>query len=401
MKVLLAHPGTQYAPHLARELAERGRLFRYWTGLAFSNSGWSGKVFEWLPLSLKGRVANRMISIPSRLLRTMPLSDFRSRSAIASFESESAFFVRNRCFQEAIPTSEIKASGAVIGFDTSSWLLGERARALGRKFILDQSIGHPVSKEATYGELRNRFPEWSNSAREKSYKLLAVELQEHDLADLIVVPSEFVKSTLVEQGVDANKIRLIPFGTDLEMFHPPVSRMGGDDGNPVRFLFVGGLSARKGLPILIEAWKSLNLKDAELLLVGPGVIPPAAHANLPSSIKLLGHKGRNAVANIMRKSDAFVFPSFFEGLAQVQIEAMATGLPVIGTYESGAGGLVEHGRNGLIVTAGNQEELADAIATLAMDHCLRHRMQAQALKQRESLSWGIYGDRWARLLENL
>ena len=401
MKVLLAHPGTQYAPHLAREMALRDCLFRYWTGFAFPKEGWRGKLFESLLPAVRARAGNRMISISGQLLRTQPILDFRSRNAIASSGSEAAFFERNRKFQQAIPISEIRACDAVVGFDTSSWLLAGRARALGRRFILDQSIGHPVAKERTFEQLRARFPEWSGSACEKSGNLLAFERQEHDLADVIVVPSGFVKQTLVEEGVSAEKIRLIPFGTDLGLFAPPESRSGGADGNPVKFLFVGGLTARKGVPVLLTAWKQLGLSDAELWLVGSGEIPSSELAGLPSNVKVLGPKGRQEVSSLMQRSDVFVFPSFFEGLAQVQIEALATGLPVIGTLESGAGDLVKDGHNGLIVPAGNVAALAHAILTLASDHQLRLRMQTAAIGNRDELGWTVYGDRWAALLATI
>lgn len=350
------------------------------------------------PTGVRARLENRVVNIPGTQLRTLPLLDWRARKAARSIGDEAAFFERNRRFQEAVPDSEIHDADVMIGFDTSAWLLGRRARKARRKFILDQSIGHPVAKERVFENLRQRFPTWTTSAPKKSAEIQAVEREEHELADAIVAPSEFVKRTLVTEGVSAEKIHIIPFGTDLAVFHPPEKRDGGRDGKPVVFLFVGGVSARKGVPVLLAVWRLLDLTDVELWVVGSGSLPADESAKLPATVKILGPKSRNKVAALMRAADVFVFPSFFEGLAQVQIEALATGLPVIGTHESGAGGLVKSGENGEIVPAGDEQALADAMRRLAMDHKLRHRLQTASLAKREELAWNIYGDRWAALL---
>ena len=258
-----------------------------------------------------------------------------------------------------------------------------------------------MAKERIFSGLRQRFPDWSVSVPQKAPEMVATEQEEHALADLVVVPSEFVKQTLVENGVDEGKIRVIPFGTDLDLFHPPKQREGGQSGRPVVFLFVGGLSARKGLPVLLAAWRRLGLTDAELWLAGSGTLPDGESALLPANVKILGPQERPQVAALMRAADVFVFPSFFEGLAQVQIEALATGLPVIGTCESGAGGLVKNGVNGEMTPAGDEHALADAMRRLATDHELRRRMQAAALEQRLELGWTLYGERWAALVATI
>jgi glycosyltransferase involved in cell wall biosynthesis len=211
------------------------------------------------------------------------------------------------------------------------------------------------------------------------------------------VPSDFVKQTLVAEGVDESKIRIIPFGTDLTLFHPPEKR----GGKTVVFLFVGGLTARKGLPVLLEAWRKLALPDAELWLAGSGSLPMSESASLPPTVKMLGPQGRQEVASLMRQADVFVFPSFFEGLAQVQIEAQATGLPLIATHEAGAADLIQEGTTGFLIRAGDMEALAVRIQRLAQDASLRQQMQQSALVARDRLSWRIYGTRWSTLLKEI
>ena len=74
--------------------------------------------------------------------------------------SEAIFHRRNEHFQRCIPDTDLKRSKVVVGFDTSSWLIARRVKMLGGKFVLDQSIGHPLEKERIFTELRERYPAW-------------------------------------------------------------------------------------------------------------------------------------------------------------------------------------------------------------------------------------------------
>lgn len=396
-RVLLAHPGTQYAPHLAVELERHRLLARFWTGFAISGQSWMNDMLQALPARFRKPLERRRVALPSARLRTRPWLDWRARRAARLVGEEAAFFERNRRFQEAIPDAELSAAGVVVGFDTSSWILARRARKLGRRFLLDQSIGHPAAKERAYEAIRRAYPAWNTSIPHKAEALVAAEREEHALADVIVVPSRFVRRTLVEEGVDPAKVRVIPFGTDIGLFQPGPAKNEGPDSKVV-FLFVGGVTARKGVPVLLEAWRQWHPQRAELWIAGPGTMPAAELARLPSSVKLIGVQGRPEVAALMQQTDVFVFPSFFEGLAQVQIEAQAAGLPLIGTVESGAEELIHEGRTGSLVPAGDVAALEAAMRRLATDRALRLEMRNQAMAGRECLSWQHYGDQWARLV---
>lgn len=398
IRVLLAHPGTQYARHLATELQARGCLHRFWTGLVLPEFGWIGSLLRLCPSILGKYFSNRIaIGLPGSRVRNLPLIELRARRALSSHDAEAVYFKRNNDFQEAIPDSEIQGADVVVGYDTSSWILARRAKDLGKCFILDQSIGHPAEKEKVFEGLRGRFPGWSTSVPKKDRVLLECEREEHDLADLIVVPSDFVKETLILEGVNAAKIRVIPFGTNLGLFHPPHETKAAEREKTV-FLFVGGLTARKGVPVLLEAWRRLSLDHDELWLVGCGEIPAGERQTLPTTVKLLGQKSPAEVASLMRQADVFVFPSFYEGLAQVQVEAMASGLPVISTREAGASGLVKEGINGFIVPAGDADALAGRMRQLAADPSLRLQMRQAAVTCRDELSWRVYGQKWADML---
>ena len=338
--------------------------------------------------------------IPGEKLRLHPLGELWGllRANLNPTSSESILHDRNERFQRSIPDADFERSDVVVGFDTSSWLIADRVKALGRKFVLDRSIGHPIAKERIFSELRERYPEWASTVPRKTATHIEEEEAEHYLADLIVVPSSFVSETLISQGVPRAKIRVVPFGTDLEVFNPSESRHSLD---AVIFLFVGAISARKGVPTLLEAWRTVPMPNAELWLVGRGRLPKYEAARLPASVRVFGSQSREKVAELMRTADVLVFPSFFEGLAQVQIEALASGLPVIATKESGAEELVHDGRNGFMTPAGDTAALANRIERLGTQRELLAEMRQTVLSERDRLSWSVYGDRWSRALDEL
>jgi glycosyltransferase involved in cell wall biosynthesis len=397
--VLVAHPGTQYSTHLATQIERVGRLAEFHTEFAVASENQLTIGAGWLPGRLYAALQNRTArGVPSGKIHNHGLGSLIDLTRLVGLHpaNEISLHERNEKFQRKIPEDSLARAEVVVGFDTSSWFLAQRVKNLRRKFVLDQSIGHPLVKERVFESIRERFPAWSASIEKKQASHIREEILEHQLADVIVTPSRFVQATLMSEGVIEHKIRVIPFGTDLDVFRPSASeRMAG----PTIFLFVGSISARKGVPVLLEAWLASGLGNAELWLVGPGDIPEGV--TKADSVRLLGRKSRLEVAELMRQADAFIFPSFFEGLAQVQIEALASGLPVIGTIESGCEEIVTDGVNGFVVKAGDVAAIAELIRRMADDPSLVGFMRKVAIKDREKLSWTHYGDRWGRLLEEL
>jgi len=305
---------------------------------------------------------------------------------------------RNDRFQQKIPDGALAEAQAVIGFDTSSHILAARARILGKKFFLDRSIGYARGVSGLFENLHDRFPEWPDTWAKKSDADLEMEDREHQLAHLIVVPSRFVAQTLHAGGVPFSKIRINPIGTDLQMFKvAPDSPIRG----PLVFLFVGALTARKGLPLLLQAWNKLKPTNAELWIGGTGDVPVEVRRRSPTSIRWLGPLTREHLPGVFQRANVFVLPSYFEGLAQVQVEALACGTPVIGTKASGAEEVVVEGQTGFLIEPGNLDQLIERLQQFIARPSLAQEMRAQVKAKRSCLSWSGYGDRWDRILQEL
>lgn len=399
---LLVHPGTQYSFHLARELSRHNILSAFYTSLAINGDS---KFARWMAPFAKafGREKewqNRVLyGVPADKIHRYPAIGISAQWRIR--RGQSALRVFRECndrFQKRIPDRALREAHAVIGFDTSSHILAARTNALGRRFILDRSSAYPRHVNGIFEALRERFPEWSHTWETKPDPDIEIEDREHQLAKLIVVPSRFVAQTLSASGVPRNKIRINPFGTDLKLFNV-VSESPGL--RPLVFLFVGALTAGKGLPLLLEAWQRLKPQKAELWIVGPGKLPETVSRRLSDSVRLVGPVARQKLPARFQKANVFVCPSFFEGLAQVQVEAAACGLPIIGTTASGAQEVVEEGRTGFVIEPGNLDQLVERMNRFIERPSLAGEMRENARRKRLLLSWSAYGDRWQEILREV
>ena len=161
--------------------------------------------------------------------------------------------------------------------------------------------------------------------------------KEIELADLVLVPSNFVASTVREFYPD-KPIAVAPYGVDL--FAWPEATPG-EPRDVINFLFAGQCSLRKGVPLLMEAWRAADLKRASLLLVGPWQLAEAKKKQLPPRCRWIGPVSSQRLRSFYHDADVFVFPTNFEGRALVIGEALASGLPMLTTYASGADDMVD------------------------------------------------------------
>lgn len=173
-----------------------------------------------------------------------------------------------------------------------------------------------------------------------------------------------------------SKLRIIHCGVIPERY---ADEARADAGSGVRLLFIGRLTAIKGLRVLLEAFgDALEARpDLHLTIVGDG--DDRAHLEkmakpLGASVTFAGFKSQQGVAEALREADIFVLPSFAEGLPVVLMEALASGTPVIATQVAGVNELVEHGTNGFLVPAGDNASLTQRILDMAADPALRASM---------------------------
>lgn len=223
------------------------------------------------------------------------------------------------------------------------------------------------------------------------------ERKELELYDFVFAANSLVESSLLEAGVDSRRIISTAFGWSPARF----PRRGlKSPSSEFTALFVGSICVRKGVLDLLSAWKRSNVKG-KLLLVGKieEVIRPLLQPYVAdSSIVFLDYT--QSIEVFYRSADIFVFPTLEEGGPQVTYEAAGCGLPVI-TTPMGAGRIIKHGMNGLIVRAHDVESLADAIKLLATSTDAREHMAKQAALDAQQFTYEKIGEERAEQIKTL
>lgn len=221
--------------------------------------------------------------------------------------------------------------------------------------------------------------------------------QEIEQADLVLCPSDFVKESMVAEGVPPSKCHVRHFGVDTSIFQPRPQL----PDKPV-FVSVGSVCLRKGHQYLFRAFAKLRETHRDARMICIGGIRPDFEREWPMWQGVIEHHPflpQGEIAEILQGATAFVLASVEEGFARVLSEAMAAGLPVIATHESGATTVVRDQEEGIIVPARDIGSLHRAMLRLAGDPELNRRMGTAALKAGALRNtWQDYGD---NLLESI
>jgi glycosyltransferase involved in cell wall biosynthesis len=177
-------------------------------------------------------------------------------------------------------------------------------------------------------------------------------------APAISVLSSYSRRTLLDHGVPASRVEVLPLGIDHERFVPAEGRAPG----PLRLMFAGRVEALKGVAYLLQALALLPTADLEVFLVGP-LMPeaPALLARFPDPrVRVITATSAEMPA-WYRRADVFVFPTLNDSFGLVLLEAMASGLPVIASETSGAPDIVREGVDGVVIPRRDPAALAERI----------------------------------------
>jgi glycosyltransferase involved in cell wall biosynthesis len=227
----------------------------------------------------------------------------------------------------------------------------------------------------------------------------------------IIVPSRAYRSLMLGHGLSSQKVSVIPYGVDTDVFHPDNNgdqfrKKHGCEGSRV-ILTAGRLNYQKGLHVLIEALPLIKkeLQDVKLVIVGDGEERPrlkklAQTLDVAESVVFTGSLHHEDLPQAFASADVFVLPSFFESFGITLIEAQATAKPVVATRVGGIPEVVMNGESGTLVEPGKPNKLANAIITILSDRNMAVRMGRKGRKHvEENFSWCATIDKVAKLYE--
>lgn len=267
-----------------------------------------------------------------------------------------------------------------------------QVKAMGTMTVVERASSHPLYQTRL---LEEEYARWGLTWR-MPQAMLKRGLVEIEMTDYVLIPSDFVCQSFLDQGFSEERLIQVSFGVDVERFRPA----NRSSGQPFRVLFVGQVGIRKGIAYLLEAWRQLGWRDAELWVVGrvAGEVKPilARYTDLPG-LRFVGHTANPVAA--YQSANVFAFPTIEEGSALVTYEALACGLPVVTTPN--AGSIVRDGVEGFLVPIRDVDALAAPLERLRADERLRREMGRVARARAEEFTWEKYGDSLAGMYEQL
>jgi glycosyltransferase involved in cell wall biosynthesis len=215
----------------------------------------------------------------------------------------------------------------------------------------------------------------------------------HNQAAVTFCPSETNRRVLEQRGFQ--NVCVWARGVDTQRFAPvhrsPAVRATNGPEDALHLLYVGRLTPEKDLPTLFDAYRELAASDGghpvHLVLAGDGAYSPRMQAIAPENVTFVGYLEGEALSAVYSSADVFVFPSRVETLGNVVLEALASGLPVVGAAEGGTLENVRDGVNGVLCSPGDASSFADGIRRVIGDRGYRETLAANARSWAEARTW--------------
>lgn len=408
-KVLVSHPTSNQNNRAAvKGLFNANLLSGFHTTIASFSGDFLDKLANLKPLK---ELSRRQFDIELKdLTHSYPATEIgrllSSKSGMKSLMAhETGMFSIDAVYKNldkkvAAKLNRLSKSGldAVYTYEDGGYHSFKKAKQLNLKCLYDLPIGYWRTARKLMDMEQVRWPEWASTITGlyDSEAKLQQKDDELSMADLILVASSFTAKTLNDYPGALAPIKVIPYG-----FPKPVETRDYSMGKrPLKLLFVGGLSQRKGIANMFTAVENLgNL--VQLTVVGH----KAANDCKPLNDALLKHEWipslpHDQVLKLMQSHDVLLFPSLFEGFGLVITEAMSQGTPVITTDRTAGPDLIEHGHNGWLVEAGSTESLQQCIEQLLLNPEQISKAGKAARESARLRPWTQYGHELAETILN-
>lgn len=410
MQVVISHPtGNANVRAAAAGLLAGNVLAEFHTAIASFRGSWLDRLGTLGPLAEIRR--RRFADDLKPLTRTWPWYEagrlMATKAGLASLTShETGFFSVDAVYQRfdsrvasGLNAARRRGARGVYAYEDGAFDSFRVARTLGLQCYYDLPIGYWRTARRLLAAEGERWPAWAATLTglQDSEAKLARKDEELRLADRIFVASRFTAETLRDFPGRLAPVEVIPYGfpaTEAGRHYAPTTN------RPLKLLFVGSLSQRKGIANLFAAVEPFGAR-VDLTLVGhrPTSDCPALNEALARH-RWLPSLPHHEVLRLMRMQDVLVFPSLFEGFGLVITEAMSQGTPVITTDRTAGPDFIENGRNGWLTEAGSTDALVAVLDQLLQTPGLVAAAGREAQETARQRPWSVYGHELANAIRN-
>ncbi|MFN4953751.1 MAG: glycosyltransferase family 4 protein [Aphanizomenon sp.] len=407
---LIHQINPSFAQNAALAFAEANLLKEVITPIVYNPQAPVWQCLNLLPKQLRTFISNELsrrtwLSPHGVPIKTYPWQEIIRIFLLRTNLAKSSFFKHIDlvawvyvCLDNHVANHHLRGLDGVYTYEDLAATTFDKAKQQGILCLYDLPIPYYQMTGNIMRQEAELFPELApviQSIREPAWKIERKQ-REIELADHIFVASSITKKSLLEIGIQEEKITVIPYGAPVDYFHPQPK-----PDNCFRALFVGRVSPRKGAHYLLQAWQDLKLANAELVLVGQNLFPTGwleQYENICRHVPSVPHFLLNQYYS---SASVFVFPSLIEGFALVLLEAMACGIPIITTPNTAGPDIITDGVEGFIIPIRDVEALKDKL-----EWCYSHpqelaEMGRAARRKAEELNWGLYRQRLANKVQSL
>ena len=403
---IVAQLGARMHYAVPRIFAEAGRLERFFTDIC-AVKGWP-KLLRLIPSGLRSTGVRRLLERvpfgvpPNRIAAFNGFGrEYARRRMLAATPTEqtAAHLWAGREFARRVIREGLGRATLVYCFNSAGLEILHKAKEEGQRAVTEQTIAPKTIERDLMEQERERFPGWEPFAGPDGLadEFAQREQAEWQSADLIVCGSEFVRDGIAHCGGPLEKCVVVPYGVEAPEARRSKSGLRArraKDGNPsprpLRVLTVGAVGLRKGTPYVLEAAQQLQGR-AQFRMVGSLGVTREAESRLREHVELAGSVPRSEVAAHFEWADVFLLPSLCEGSATATYEALAWGLPVVCTPNTGS--VVRDGLDGFLVPARDVDGIVDRLIRLGGQPDLLQSMSRQALERSTDYTPGAYGGR--------
>lgn len=366
MKILVCHPAQQHSYRLATALNRENMLYAYITTVYYKPGTYTEKVSRVLKGKFQQKAKNRHCDEIDDL-KVIQFCEIEGLLKLLALNIKKfwPFYYKLKYntadrFAKKVARYAIKNNvDAVITYDDCSPILFEILEKEAPQIIriLDMSAANLHYMKKIYDKDTKIMPQFASRLHKEYAKVWNEQIMKRLLVEIeksqyFLVASNFVTRSLEFSGVKDSQILLCPYGVDISEFYCKTYR-NYQESDSLEFIYVGGVKELKGISYLLEAFKQIPKDKARLTVIGAfneedeDIKPYINHVNFVGTVL------HSEISKHLRNSDVFVFPSLGDGFGLAILEAMASGLPLIISENTGLSDQITNGLEGYVIPIQN------------------------------------------------
>ncbi len=399
-KIILVHPDKQHSFRTATALLNEDCLEKYITTVYNKPGSWTGLCTKLIRGAFKTKLqAHRSPDLPDEKVRQF--TEFLSLIllVLARVDKSKKIYSVLKIYRDTVFNKKVaryckkNCIDVVISFDVLSAQLYEELDRLGVRIvkILDMSAPYfpymynvfkQESQQCSVSQLNKvletrLFDYWHSQAE-----------KEVVAADGFLAASDFTKKSLIESGVDANKVYKCTYGAELSFLEAP--RPMRSENDRFHCIYVGNITEQKGCRYLLETIKAAENENITFSLAGAYSLDNPIVKECYQRANFLGYLSKPDLIKHLCNSQVMIFPSLSDGFGFAVLEAMSCGVVPICSANAGVSDLIKHNETGFVVDAMDSNAIYAHLMKLYSDPELLHQMSDAARKSLTGVTWDNY-----------